>query len=192
MFLKKNLSLIFIFCLLCSVSSANESSIYINNANKFYQNYLVTKNNELLDKAYLNYYKASEITPSSSSYLGMGMVFIEKKLYSRAKKYLYKAYSLDENDATTNYYLAKYSYQNEDYLKALEFYKKAYANGLSGNYDVNLKLGAIYEKVGDISKSRVFYQSALALNPNSQEAKARLIELDNLECGKNRYFSVSK
>lgn len=161
-----------------------ESTKCLDSANSYYQNYLTTKNKELLDKAYLNYYKASEIEPSASSYLGMGMVFIEKKMNAQAKKYLYKAYSVDENDATANYYLGLYSYNNEEYLRALDFYKKAYANGLSGNYDVNLKIGTIYEKVGDISKAKRFYESALKLNSSSQEAKSRLKAIEQLEAAK--------
>lgn len=183
------LAVIAVFFIICASAEANSSSEYLKDGNTFYQNYLVTKNKELLNKAYLSYYKASEIEPSASSYLGMGMVFIEKKLNSRAKKYLYMAYSIDENDATTNYYLAKFSYQNEDYLRALEFYKKAYENGLSENYDVNFKLGSIYEKVGDISKAKVFYQSALLLNPKSMEVKTRLSELDFTDSNKAKYFS---
>ncbi len=160
------------------------SDNYLNSANAYYQNYLTTKNKELLDKSYLNYYKASEVEPSSSSYLGMGMVFIEKKMNAQAKKYLYKAYSIDENDATANYYLALYSFNNEDYLKALHFYKKAYENGLSGNYDVNLKLGTIYEKIGDIRRARKYYKSALTLNSASVEAKSRLDAINAIEAGK--------
>lgn len=185
---KNTLALIFFCATVNSPVLADDVSAYLQDGNSYYQNYLITKNKELLDKAYLNYYKATEIAPSASSYLGMGMVFIEKKMNARAKKYLYKAYSIDENDAITNYYLAKYSYDNEDYLKALDFYKKAYSNGLAENYDVNLKLGSIYEKVGDISKARVFYQSALTLNPNDQEIKNRLSELELLDSNKFKYF----
>jgi len=190
--LKKVLALIAVFTGIYAPVSADEGSAYLSNGNTFYQNYLITKNKELLDKAYLNYYKASETAPSASSYLGMGMVFIEKKMNARAKKYLYKAYSIDENDATANYYLAKFSYENEDYLKALEFYKKAYANGLSGNYDVNYKLGSIYEKVGDISKARIFYHSALALYPDSSEVKSRLHALEVLDSNRSKYFPSEK
>lgn len=170
-------------------SSAAADDKYLVDGNKFYQDYLVTKNKELLEKAYLNYYMSSEKTPSASSYLGMGMVFLEKKMNSRAKNYLYKAYSMDENDAITNYYLAKWSALNQDYLKALDFYKRAYANGLANNYDVNLSIAAIYEKVGDLTNAKKYYQSALRLNANSFEAKVGLENIHALEQSKSKYFA---
>lgn len=186
--LRNILALIFFGIVINVAVFADDGSAYLVDGNTYYQNYLITKNKELLDKAYLNYYKATETAPSASSYLGMGMIFLEKKMNSAAKKYLYKAYSIDENDATINYYLAKYSYDNEDYLKALDFYKKAYSNGLSGNCDVNLKLASIYEKIGDISNARVFYQSALMLQPETQDIKSKLRELELLEANKSKYF----
>ncbi|MBQ2871080.1 hypothetical protein IJE86_05215 [bacterium] len=169
-------------------SSANESEKLLADGNFLYQKYLETKDVVILDRAYLNYYKASQIEPSASSYLGMGMVFIEKKMTKKAKKYLYKAYSIDENDAVANYYLAKFSFENEDYLRALFFYKKAYANGLADNYDVNEKLGTIYEKVGDTERAKLFYRAALNLNPNSEHAQNRLNALDYFENKKYLYL----
>lgn len=157
-------------------------------ANAFYQNYLVTKDKALLNKAYLNYYQSNLIQPTSSGYLGMGMVFIEKKMNARAKKYLYKAYSIDEKDATVNYYLGQFSYQNEEYLKALDFYKRAYDNGLSGNYEVNVKIASIYEKLGDIAVARKFYEAALELNPTSEFCEERLFQLDSLEHSVYKYL----
>lgn len=188
---KKNIILLLFVCLfilnVCTIAYADSTKELVD-GNRYYQNYLITKDKTFLDKAYLHYYKASELEPSASSYLGMGMVFLEKKMYARAKNYLYKAYSVDENDATINYYLAKFSYQNQDYIKALEFYNRAYFNGLSGNYDVNYSIAVIYEKVGDFSAAKKYYKAALRLNPNSVEVKERMAALELLETNKKKYF----
>lgn len=170
------------------VAIAGESEPYLESGNKFYQNYISTGNEELLEKAYLNYYKAAKLEPSASSYLGMGMVFIEKKMNSQAKKYLYKAYCLDENDPVSSYYLGKFSYENEDYIKALKFYKKAYENGFSEDYQTNLKLGSIYEKLGDMPKSKIHYQLALTLNPASVEAQMGLNAVESLDIDGIKYL----
>ena len=182
-----------VFCVICvilvgcAVLAYDDAGRYLEDGNSLYQSYVETKNLDFLEKSYLNYYKASEIAPSASSYLGMGMVFIEKKNYKKAKQYLYKAYSIDEYDATVNYYLAKFSFENEDYLKALFFYKKAYDNGLAQNYDVNEKIATIYEKVGDVQRSKIFYELALKLNPDSEYCAKRLLSLDEFENSKYLY-----
>ncbi len=182
--------LIFIAALgaMAIVASAGESEPYLVSGNKFYQDYINTGNKELLDAAYLNYYKAAKLEPSASSYLGMGMVFIEKKMNSQAKKYLYKAYCLDENDPVSSYYLGKFSYENEDFIKALKFYKKAYENGFSEDYETNLKLASIYEKLGDTNNAKIHYQLALKLNPASEAAQAGLNAIGKLDADIIKYF----
>lgn len=168
-------------------AKSDEATQYLIDGNKFYRDYIVKKNQELLDKAYLNYYKASEKSPSSSSYLGMGMVLMEKKLDSVAKKYLYKAYNIDEQDPATNYYLAKYSEHNKDYLRALNFYTRAYEYGYSNNYDVNYSIASIYEKVGDYEKAKRFYKLAKTLNPDIGDAQERILIIEKLEQNKYKY-----
>ena len=59
---------------------------YLIDGNRFYQDYLATKNKAFLDDAYLNYYKSVEISPTSSGYLGMGIVLLEKQMNRKAKK----------------------------------------------------------------------------------------------------------
>ena len=171
---------------------ADEASQYLIDGNKYYRDYIIKKNNDLLDKAYLNYYKASEKQASASSYLGMGMVLMEKKLHSVAKKYLYRAYSIDERDPAANYYLAKYSEYNKDYLRALNFYKRAYEYGYSDNYEVNYNIASIYEKVGDYKKAKQFYKLASSLNPEMNDAKERILIIENLEQNGYKYGSKSK
>ena len=168
-------------------AKGKDASAYLKNGNKLYQSYLQTKDKEQLDEAYRNYYKATEIMPTSSSYLGMGMILLEKDMDKKAKTYLYKAYSVDETDSVTNYYLAKYFEKQEDYLKALIFYKKACEFGLADNYDVNYSIGAMYEKVGDFSLAKRYYQTALKLNPTSEEIQNRLSVIEVLERNKSLY-----
>ncbi len=145
-----------------------------------------TNNVDSLDDAYLNYYKASEIEPSAQSFLGMGMVFLEKKMYPQAKHYLYKAYSIDENDSISNYYLAKFAFHKRDYTRAIYYFKRAYEMGLSDNYDTNYSLGVLYEKVGDLEASKIYYQNAQNLNTNARLSE-NINRVNALEKTKEKY-----
>ena len=157
--------------------------------NQYFEKYVATQNKQELENAYFNYYKASQVTPSASSFLGMGVVFIEKNMYSRAKIYLYKAYNIDENDAATNYYLGKFYFKNEEFVKALDFYTRAYELGLSNNYDLNLKIATIYEKVGDFEQAKSYYSTVENLNPNETSVKNKAQYLDNLNTNKIKYVT---
>lgn len=166
-----------------------ENISYLNKGNQHFEQYVNTQNKQELENAYFNYYKASQTTPCASSFLGMGMVFIEKDMYSRAKIYLYKAYNIDENDAATNYYLGKFYFKNEEFVKALDFYTRAFELGLSDNYDLNLKIATIYEKVGDFEQAKNYYETAQNLNPADTSLKNKSQYLDNLNANKIKYFS---
>ena len=186
----------FVFCVGCivllssfsSCSFAQSGQDYLSKANTFYKNYEVSGNKEDLENAYLYYYKSAQQSPSLAGYLGMGRVFVEKHMYPQAKKYLYSALSIDKNDAVTNYYLAILAYVNEEYVRALDFLKIAYENGLSENYDVNLKMATIYEKVGDFDLAKNFYNSASKLNSLDNQLQNKLLSIDELEGNKNKYF----
>ena len=80
----------------------NDGEHYLIKGNEFYQTYLKTQNKQDLENAHLSYYRASQIAPSASSFLGLGIIFLEKDMLPQAKKYLYKAYSIDEDDPATN------------------------------------------------------------------------------------------
>lgn len=184
---------IFIICAIICFSTtptlaiANTEQLYIERGNSLFQEYIRTKNEHSLDEAYKNYFKAIEIAPSSSGFLGMGMVLLEKKLYPQAKTYLYRAYSIDENDAVSNYYLAKFSTHKQEYTKAIDFYIKAYNGGLSENYDINNSLGVLYEKVGDLEKAKTHFEKAYKLNPSDTTIKNKIASIQILERNKEKY-----
>lgn len=162
---------------------------YLTAGNKFYQSYIKTQNKQDLENAYLNYYKASQTNPSVSSFLGMGIVFIEKNMNSRAKEYLYKAYSIDKNDAATNYYLGILSYNNEEYVKALDYFKISYDLGLAYNYHLNLIMATIYEKVGDFELAKEYYIQAKSLNTEDNTyLQNKLLSLDEIKANIVKYF----
>ena len=169
-------------------SFAQNEQDYLREANTFYKRYEYSKNKEDLEKAFLCFYKSAQVSPTLESYLGMGKIFVEKNMHANAKKYLYRALSIDKNDGFTNYYLAILAYLNEEYVKALDLFKIAYQNGLADNYDVNLKLATIYEKVGDFELAKTFYSTAMAIDANDSNSKNNLKNIDELELTKNKYF----
>ena len=182
------LGCVFLFSGILAPAFAQNELDYLREANTFYKSYEISKNKEDLENAFLCFYKSAQINPTLESYLGMGKVFVEKNMYTNAKKYLYRALSIDKNDAFTNYYLAILAYVNEEYVKALDLFKIAYNNGLSNNYDVNLKLATIYEKVGDFELAKNFYSTAMTLDANNETVQNNLKNINELELNKNKYF----
>ena len=157
--------------------------------NEYYQSYLEKQDSKDLENAYSNYYKEAQVRPSVSSFVGMGKVLIEQNNYPEAKKYLYRAYSIDKNDAITNYYLAKFSFNNQEYLRALSFFLKAYQNGLANNFDVNVQIATIYEKVGDFELAKKYYISAQNLSKENDYFGNKIFNLDDMEANKIKYFN---
>ncbi len=182
-----------VYCLvsiyLISPPAAFATENYLSAGNKYYQSYIKSQNKQDLENAYLNYYKASQTNPSVSSFLGMGIVFIEKNMNAQAKAYLYKAYSIDKNDAATNYYLGILSYNNEEYVKALDYFKISYDLGLAYNYHLNLIMATIYEKVGDFELAKEYYQKAKTLNTeNNTYLQNKLLSIDEIKANITKYF----
>ena len=182
------LGCVFLFSGLITPSFAQNEFDYLRDANTFYKNYEISKNKEDLENAFLCFYKSAQVNPTLESYLGMGKIFVEKNMYANAKKYLYRALSINKNDAFTNYYLAILAYVNEEYVKALDLFKIAYDNGLSNNYDVNLKLATIYEKVGDFELAKNFYSTAMTLKTSDNSFQNNIQNINELELNKNKYF----
>lgn len=64
-------------------------------------------------------------------------------------------------------------YQNGDYVAALESYLQIYESGFESGA-LHYNIGNCYFKRGDLGRSILFYERALALNPRDGDARANL------------------
>lgn len=66
------------------------------------------------------------------------------------------------------------SYDNDNYIVAIDEYEKALEKECQGNPDVYFNLGNAYFRMGNIGKAILNYKRTLKINPRSPEAKANL------------------
>ncbi len=104
-----------------------------------------------------------------------------------AKNYFYRAVSTNPNNPYVNFYTAEYYFNQKEYNEALKYYKNAYNNGYKKLYEVNLRLGTIYERLGDINKAKKYYTIASSIKPDFEELKSKIKSLDKVYYSKNDY-----
>jgi len=149
--------------------------------------------NFYLGVAMRNYYIASKIDGSLvDAHLGLARVYDAMNLDRLSKEYFFNALNLNTYNAKTNYYFGNFYYRRTDYLKALDYYRIAFKNGYSNNYELNYKLAVIYEKVADIDTAKEFYNRALKMKPKNQELIDKINSLDSLNYGASQYYLFQK
>lgn len=115
------------------------------------------------------------------SLLQFSKELIEYGKTDNAITYLSKALNINPTDAIANFYLANCYFTNSQFAKSVYHYKIAYENGFKHNYDLNLTLGELYSKLGDIYNAKKHYNLALDINPSSSYVKDRIAKLSDDE-----------
>lgn len=142
-----------------------------------------------LDSAMRYYYIVTKINASlMEGHLGLARVYDAMNLDRLAKEYYSNALNLDYNNPKVSFYFANFHYRREDYLRALSYYKYAYMHGYSKNYELNLRMGVIYEKIGDIQSAVQSYARALALKPKETDISAKINALNELNYESSQYY----
>lgn len=129
---------------------------------------------------------------SIDAHLGLARVYDELMLDKYAKEHFFIALNLDNKNPKTNYYFGNYYYRRKNLLEALFFYKRAYQFGYSKNYELDYRLGTIYEKLADIEAAKKFYQDALKTNPMNTELSNKIHLLDELNYNQSQYYLFKK
>lgn len=111
----------------------------------------------------------------------------EENNYSKA--YFHQALKIDKNNPSTNFYFGEYYYRRKDYPRALYFYKKASQNGFKENTDLQLKMGIIYEKLGDLLRANQYYKKAFLANPNDTETPDKIREIEAVKYKNTGYYN---
>ena len=113
--------------------------------------------------------------------LGCGrmLTIIGKK--SEARDVLMRAYATYPNDPSVHKTLGDYSFRFAEFNNAIEYYNLSLLSGNLKDYGTNIATAVCYEKLGDIEKAKAYYKVALHLNPESEIAKKRLENFEQLE-----------
>lgn len=111
---------------------------------------------------------------------------------SYAKAYFFQALKIDKNNTSTNYYFGEYYFTRRDYTRALYFYNIAFKNGLQENFDILLKMGIMYEKLGDLLRANQYYKKAYLVKPENVEVPNKIREIESLRYRNSGYYNMRK
>lgn len=151
-----------------------DKDLYLHDALRYY--FLVMQiNNKLIDAR-----------------IGLGRIYDSMNLDTYAQEHFYTALNLNNKNPKTNFYFANYYFNRDEYMKALFYYKRAYIDGYKKNYELNYKMGVIYEKLADLESAKMFYTNALKLKPKNSELYDKIRLLDELNYSESQYYLFGK
>ncbi len=170
---------------------------FLKNANisllLFEKSQIQSDKNFYLQEAMRYYFLLSQINHASiDAHIGLGRVYDEMNLDKYAKEHFYIALNLNKLNPKTNYNFANFHYKRNDLITALYFYKIAHKYGYSNDYELNYRLGTIYEKLADIENSKSFYKNSLRFRPQNQELANKIRLLDELNYAQSQYYLIKK
>lgn len=146
-----------------------------------------------LQDAMRYYFLLEKMNPTSiEAQIGLARVYDELNLDKYAKKHFFNALNFNIQNAKANLYFANFYYKRNDYINALKYYKIAYKYGYSKDYETNLRLGVLYEKLADIEKSQEYYKYALRIKPKNEVLVNKIRLLDELNYGNSQYYLFRK
>jgi tetratricopeptide (TPR) repeat protein len=144
-------------------------------------------NNKNLKEAYLSKALAKYMLllnmcqKDAELFAQLGVIHNKLGHFKLAREYFIRALNIKPQNPFSNYYYAEYLYEQKNFADALDYYNIAYNNGYKGYFEVNSKLGVLYEKLGDIQKAKHYYSIASNLNPEARNLIAKINELENFD-----------
>ncbi|MBQ3310839.1 tetratricopeptide repeat protein [bacterium] len=199
--MKKYKLILLIICIILNINSiyALEGSIqhtkvYIDysllneqellNSGKYYKDLAEsTKDNAEMQRKYyslaLGYYiTASEVNYNNPYTLSsVGQIYGKYNQYTLGKSYINRSLNLAPDDFLINFNAGEFFYDNKDYFLALKHFKKAETINYQDKSELYIKLGKLYEKLGDLANAKTVYQKVLEHNYNPDlDLKIRSIE----------------
>lgn len=124
--------------------------------------------------------------------IGLGRVYDAMGLDRQSKDFFSRSINMNPLNSKANFYFGNYYFKRKDYVTALNFYKNAYTNGMSDNFELNFRIGVIYEKLADLSSAKVFYKKALELSPTDTKLPEKIRLLDELNYSDSQYYLFRK
>ena len=147
---------------------------YFHNATKIKDG----KIEEDLTNALMLYNILQHLNPENIEYaVRLGALYDKLSMDRYAKGYYSKAIGIDKSSPYGYFYFGEYYYKRERYKKALSYYKEALNRGLENDYELNFKMGDIYEKFGDTERSLIHLKKSFEQSPNPDlELKIQRVE----------------
>lgn len=119
---------------------------------------------QLLHAALRDYYIVLKISPKDIHSLNRtAYIYDLEDKNLLAKSFFAQSMNIDEKNPETNYLVGDYFYRRRDFKRGLRYFTNAYENGYN-TYDINYKLGTIYEKLGDLCNAKRFYEYAYKID----------------------------
>jgi len=105
-----------------------------------------------------------------------------------AKSYFTSALGVNYKDINANLYFGDFYYKRENYRMALKYYRKAFEYGLDENFDILFKMAVIYEKLGDLSKSNLYYKKSFLLNAQDTGIPDKIRSIEQVKYQNTGYY----
>ncbi len=161
-------------------------------ADSFFEQYETTKNPNYLSTAMGKYYIVTKIYPIEIyPMVQLARTYDEKKLDKFAKEYFSICYDINKKDPYLNYYMGDFYYKRNDFKRALRYFKRAYDNGYSEYYDLNVKIATIYEKFADLLTAKYYYEKAFSLDQSNTNLKDKTLQIESLNYYDSGYYKNS-
>ncbi len=159
-------------------------------ADGYFEQYETTKDPKYLSTAMGKYYIVTKIYPVEIyPMVQLARTYDEKKLDRFAKEYFSICYDINKKDPYLNYYLGDFYFKRDDYKRALRYFKRAYENGYSEYFDLNLKIATIYEKFADLLTAKYYYEKAFSLDRTNTNLKDKALQIESLNYGNSGYYN---
>lgn len=161
-------------------------------ADSFFEQYETTKDPKYLSTAMGKYYIVTKIYPVEIyPMVQLARTYDEKKLDKFAKEYFSICYDINKKDPYLNYYMGDFYYKRNDFKRALRYFKRAYDNGYSEYYDLNVKIATIYEKFADLLTAKYYYEKAFSLDQSNTNLKDKTLQIESLNYYDSGYYKNS-
>ncbi len=129
--------------------------------------------------------------PDNPAYaLKLGILYELTGKNRYAKEFYYRTLTIDENYAPGYEVFGNYYYNRDEYRRALKQYNEAYIRNPS-IYNVNNKIGTIYQKLGDTRSALKYLKEAYKINP-SEELNTKIRLLEELNSSNTLYYKNTR
>ena len=124
------------------------------------------KRAKYLQKSASEYYILVSASPDDiDACIRLARVYDMQGRDNYAKSYFYHALGLNSKSPEANYYFGDFYYKRRKYIKALEYYDKAFCYGISPDAEKYKQLGMVYEHLGDSVRATNYYKRAANFKP---------------------------
>lgn len=144
---------------------------------------------EYYSKALLYYNVASKVQPENIiPFIRLGQIYGKTAQFDLAQKNFFIATNLEAKNPEANYYFGNFYFDEQMYRKALKYYLLAFKNGYETDFDTNLKLALVYEKLADLESAKKYYKNAFLIKPADKRLRNKIHLSDDTNYRNSGYY----